>query len=150
VIFDKTVFPFTEFHPNAGALLKSKILLLHPTLRNIQRGDGVEELIVTNLANEVHEVFADSNETGGESGACSSANTRQNPVDPVGVEELGTHFGADTQPPESALEREQIPVIVKSVPPHVLENLRRRSVLGPQRWILWDFLCRTTILQVHH
>jgi hypothetical protein len=96
VIFDKTVFPFTKFHPNAGALLKSEILLLYPTLRNIQRGDGVEELIVTNLANEVHEVFVDSNETGGESGACSSANTRQNHVDPVGVEELGTHFGADT------------------------------------------------------
>lgn len=32
VVFDETVFPFKELHPNAGALLRSEILLLDPTL----------------------------------------------------------------------------------------------------------------------
>jgi hypothetical protein len=31
---DETVFPFSELHPNAGAQLRSEILLLHPMLLN--------------------------------------------------------------------------------------------------------------------
>jgi glycosyltransferase involved in cell wall biosynthesis len=32
VVFDESVFPFSELHPNAGALLRSEILLLPPEL----------------------------------------------------------------------------------------------------------------------
>jgi hypothetical protein len=39
VVFDKGVFPFSKLHPNAGAQLKSKITLLHPTLLHPNDGD---------------------------------------------------------------------------------------------------------------
>jgi hypothetical protein len=32
VIFDESVFPFSELNPNAGVQLKNEIMLLHPTL----------------------------------------------------------------------------------------------------------------------
>lgn len=34
VIFDETVFPFADLHPNAGARLREEILLLPPDLEN--------------------------------------------------------------------------------------------------------------------
>lgn len=34
VIFDEQVFPFSKLHPNAGALLRSQVLLLPPSLLN--------------------------------------------------------------------------------------------------------------------
>ena len=34
MVFDEHVFPFAELHPNADARLRSKILLLPPTLTN--------------------------------------------------------------------------------------------------------------------
>jgi histone deacetylase 1/2 len=34
VVFDESVFPFSELHPNAGVLLRSEILLLPPELLN--------------------------------------------------------------------------------------------------------------------
>jgi hypothetical protein len=39
VIFDKNVFPFSHFHNNTGARLRSEILLLPPSLRNPLPGD---------------------------------------------------------------------------------------------------------------
>ena len=34
VVFDETIFPFSELHPNAGALLRKEILLLPDEMRN--------------------------------------------------------------------------------------------------------------------
>jgi hypothetical protein len=34
VVFDEIVFPFAQLHPNAGACLRSEILLLPSTLLN--------------------------------------------------------------------------------------------------------------------
>jgi hypothetical protein len=34
VVFDETVFPFAKLNPNAGARLRSDILLLHTNLPN--------------------------------------------------------------------------------------------------------------------
>jgi hypothetical protein len=59
VIFYEIVFPFSTLHPNVGALLKSKISLLHPTLRIPHEGVRVEEFNVTNVANAPHESFAE-------------------------------------------------------------------------------------------
>jgi hypothetical protein len=39
VVFDETVFPFKNLHPNAGALLRKQILLLDPSLHNFEQGD---------------------------------------------------------------------------------------------------------------
>ena len=39
VIFDEQVFPFSKLHPNAGAQLRSEILLLPDTLRDHGLGD---------------------------------------------------------------------------------------------------------------
>ena len=34
LFFDETIFPFSELHPNAGALLRKEILLLPDEMRN--------------------------------------------------------------------------------------------------------------------
>lgn len=44
VVFDESVFPFAKLHPNAGALLRSQILLLPPSLRNSEFG-SVSEVV---------------------------------------------------------------------------------------------------------
>jgi hypothetical protein len=49
-IFYETVFPFSSLHANAGAQLKSEILLLRRTLRNNHGGDGVD---LPNMTNSV-------------------------------------------------------------------------------------------------
>jgi hypothetical protein len=54
VVFDESVFPFSTLHPNVGAQLRSKIQLLHPTLRNSLRDDLVDGLMA-NGANPVAE-----------------------------------------------------------------------------------------------
>jgi hypothetical protein len=66
VIFDEMVFPFSSLHPNAGALLKSEILLLHPTLRNHNEGVGVEGPNVINLANCLIESYTNNSVDHGE------------------------------------------------------------------------------------
>jgi hypothetical protein len=43
-VFDETMFPFSELHPNAGAQLCSEILLLHPTLLNPCGDSGVGDM----------------------------------------------------------------------------------------------------------
>jgi hypothetical protein len=42
VMFDENDFPFLQFHSNAGAQLRAKILLLPPTLRNYHGDDLVD------------------------------------------------------------------------------------------------------------
>jgi hypothetical protein len=54
VMFDKSVFPFSALHPNAGAKLYSKIHHVPPTLCNSIRHDLVDGL-VANGANTVAE-----------------------------------------------------------------------------------------------
>jgi len=45
VIFDETVFPFASLHPNAGARLRSEILLLPNHLKNPHSfGSGEEQI----------------------------------------------------------------------------------------------------------
>jgi hypothetical protein len=46
VVFDETVFPFSEMHPNAGARLRQEILLLPQHLLNA--GDALHDPDVTN------------------------------------------------------------------------------------------------------
>jgi hypothetical protein len=60
VIFDETVFPFSTLHPNVGALLKAEISLLHPMLLSPQEGVCVEEFNMPNVANALHEPFAET------------------------------------------------------------------------------------------
>jgi hypothetical protein len=70
VIFDETVFPFSYLHENVGAQLEAEILLLPPTLRNYQGGDGVEWPNMSKVADSLDESYAG---LGGENGDETSA-----------------------------------------------------------------------------
>lgn len=77
VIFDETIFPFAELHPNAGARLRSKILLLPDSLLNPSSGsendisfDHSGNSIPTN---QLHEL-ADSGENLEQNGAAAASN----------------------------------------------------------------------------
>jgi hypothetical protein len=48
VVFDESVFPFFELNPNAGAELKSEIMLLHPTLITLTPLENAVENHVNN------------------------------------------------------------------------------------------------------
>jgi hypothetical protein len=83
VIFDETMFPFASFHPNAGALLKSKILLLHPTLCNHTEGVGVEGPNVINTADGLIESYANHSADHGATDSSTDQRVETNPgVDP--------------------------------------------------------------------
>jgi hypothetical protein len=50
VVFDETVFPFQSLHPNVRAVLRQEILLLPPSLRNPEQGDGfIDDTYMTNV-----------------------------------------------------------------------------------------------------
>jgi hypothetical protein len=51
VVFDEDVFPFSKLHPNAGARLRSEILLLPSNLLNPSFGDDFVVDSMTNAAN---------------------------------------------------------------------------------------------------
>jgi hypothetical protein len=51
VVFDETVFPFSKFHSNAGAQLRSEIHLLPPSLLNPCGSPGVQITDMGNIAN---------------------------------------------------------------------------------------------------
>jgi hypothetical protein len=51
VMFHETVFPFSKFHSNAGAQLRSEIHLLPPSLQNLCGIPGVEITNMGNIAN---------------------------------------------------------------------------------------------------
>jgi hypothetical protein len=44
VVFDETIFPFAQLHPNAGARLRSEISLLSPDLVPSTSDQGEEQL----------------------------------------------------------------------------------------------------------
>jgi hypothetical protein len=84
------VFPSSSFHPNASALLKSEILLLHPTLHNHTEGVGVEGPNVINPADSLIESYADHSADHGETDSSTDQHVATNPgVDP-GVDSLAT------------------------------------------------------------
>jgi hypothetical protein len=51
VVFDEDIFPFSKLHPNAGARLRSEILLLPSNLLNPSDGDELVDDSVSNDAN---------------------------------------------------------------------------------------------------
>lgn len=55
VVFDETIYPFSKLHPNAGACLPSKILLLPNTLRNLPDGDDNTYVPSANSLNPITE-----------------------------------------------------------------------------------------------
>ena len=63
VVFDETKFPFADLHPIAGALLREEILLLPPHLTSFdQGGQNIDDQLLTNSSNDLHELCVD--ETG--------------------------------------------------------------------------------------
>ena len=64
VVFDETMFPFVDLHPNVGALLRHEILLLHSHLTGFdQRGDNnCVDPSLTNPHNRVHELYGNATE----------------------------------------------------------------------------------------
>jgi hypothetical protein len=109
VIFDETVFPFSTLKPNAGALLKNEISLLHPTLRTPQDGVCVGEPTVINDANLDHEVLADFTDF-------LASNGDPQPAEPRNAEDPGMRSGGDPVSGEAALDRERIPIGEDYVP----------------------------------
>jgi hypothetical protein len=107
VIFEETIFPFSTLHPNAGALLNAKIILLHPTLRNFHEGERVDEPNRTNVTNSTLESFAYTGHTNAENGVQASASGIQIPascdinqeqVNSIVAENLSTKLGGDRLP----------------------------------------------------
>jgi hypothetical protein len=88
-IFDEMIFPFSSLHANVGAHLKAKILLLHPTLRNPQEGDGVDLSNVPNVADSLVESYVGSGEEiGGENSSIHSVPSSVNPVPPLAMDPM--------------------------------------------------------------
>lgn len=50
VVFDETEFPFAALHPNAGARLRSEILLLPDHLTNLSGGTNCDSISVSSPA----------------------------------------------------------------------------------------------------
>ena len=49
IVFDETKFPFSDLHPNTGALLRQEILLLPPSLTGLdQGGNNIDDQLLTN------------------------------------------------------------------------------------------------------
>jgi hypothetical protein len=59
--FDEDVYPFAKLHPNAGARLRSEILLLPTSIRNHFSAFGDNNTIDTNGNDSMHTNMADEN-----------------------------------------------------------------------------------------
>ena len=69
VVFDETVFPFAQLHPNAGALLQKEILLLPSHLTGRDNGDVLDtddQLLTNPLTNGAPEYCDDTEKNGAE------------------------------------------------------------------------------------
>lgn len=73
VTFDELVFPFSKLHPNAGALLRAKVLLLHPSLHPMESGPDS----IANATNPLRQCFPEQGD------AASSNNTAPALVRPI-------------------------------------------------------------------
>jgi histone deacetylase 1/2 len=126
VVFDESVFPFTELHANAGARLRSEIQLLTPDLFFPVRSMGHEQLMhhETNpLPNNISDVSDASNEQHGDD-AVDPGDT-ENPAGPGGDpdmphEESGSDSDAGQSPDATASGR------LADRPP----DATRRSLVG--------------------
>jgi hypothetical protein len=77
VIFYNTLFPFSKLYKNVGARLRSKILLLPPSLIPITRSADTDNDFVTNVPNPGNPVSASKNcvqDSGGEQYPPDTAN----------------------------------------------------------------------------
>lgn len=54
VVFDETIFPFSNLHPNAGHRLRNEILLLHASLRNHAFGKNCGDNNIFNISTADH------------------------------------------------------------------------------------------------
>jgi hypothetical protein len=70
VVFDETDYPFIKLNPNAGARLRSEILLLPQQLKSPPTGQGDEFIDNSNI--DVHLIHASTN------GSCSSEHVAKN------------------------------------------------------------------------
>lgn len=57
IVFDEQIFPFSKLHPNAGARLRSEILLLPQSLLNSRPVGG--ESVGDHLTNHTNVLFED-------------------------------------------------------------------------------------------
>jgi hypothetical protein len=57
IVFDENIFPFSKLHPNAGAKLRSEILLLPPSLVSSEFYPwvvySIDQSVVANFPNHV-------------------------------------------------------------------------------------------------
>jgi hypothetical protein len=84
VVFDEPVFPFSKLHPNIGILLRSEILVLPPTLRNLC---GSMHLDVANMPDVANPNLP----------ACASANVPSSSHAEVPCTRFGAHAGTDAR-----------------------------------------------------
>jgi hypothetical protein len=128
------VFPFSSLHPNAGAQLKAKILLIHPTLCNAQGEGCVDEPNMFNYANSAPESYA---EIGTQQGSSNNVENEEvgEATDPVAAQNLGMRSRVDAAPGAatesgSGADGAGIGSSLGSVPAVVLGNLSMLTVSG--------------------
>ena len=72
MVFDESIFPFSELHPNAGALLQKVLLWPHHLLGS---GDQTStDLMFTNPVLEAHDLLEDTGENGIQNDGVSPVN----------------------------------------------------------------------------
>ena len=90
VVFDETVFPFSSLHPNAGARLRTEIVLLPPSLLDSQTSLGNASLYDQHVSSPVPTNPVPSSRSCGD---CVGANSGENRE---GTVETGDHFYASS------------------------------------------------------
>ena len=78
IVFDEDVYPFAKLHPNAGARLRSEILLLPTSLRNPCSTFGDNNTVDTNGIDSMHTNMADENTGAAENQTQNGGNIIQN------------------------------------------------------------------------
>lgn len=79
VVFDETKFPFSDLHPNAGALLRKEILLLPSSFTGLDQGENdCDDQILANSHNCLLEPCDDVDENHGDNSVEISKNGEEN------------------------------------------------------------------------
>jgi hypothetical protein len=121
IVFDENIFPFSKLHPNAGAKLRSEILLLPPSLVSSEFYPwgvyNIDQSVVANFPNHVDKdcgVFDDvqvattpggaehEGDSGTESCPGPAARSTQRPVHHVAAPRVAVVPKADSLVPDSA------------------------------------------------
>ena len=144
VIFDETVYPFSKLHPNAGARLRSDILLLPTDLLNPSSGFGGEHTFDSADNDSLHTNPCNEHADSPDDSASDGANPRQTGRDFMQVGGFpfsagtGANPGTDlpVDPPasattagESPLQSTPVSSTAPSSPPS--PSVLSRSVLAP-------------------